>query len=188
MTQALLTVTLALGLAVMIMGVLLRRERRRARATGPASARRILFPFAGRALSTRALEAALRLAVAERATLVPVFLVHVPMHVPLDAPLPAQCTEGASLLETIEQRATAVGVSVDARMARGRDDRHALREAIGHERFDRIVAAVASAQSEGFHSEDVTWLLDNAPVDVVIIRPAGNERRDAPSRSVAPDG
>ena len=52
--------------------------------------RRILFPFIGGALSKRALDAALRLASAEDATVVPIFLARVPLHLPLDAPLPRQ--------------------------------------------------------------------------------------------------
>ncbi len=65
---------------------------------------------------------------------------------------------------------------VDSRVDRGRNLRHAMREAIAHERFDRIVVAAASARSEGLRSEDVAWLLDHAPGEVVIIRPGGDDR------------
>jgi hypothetical protein len=58
------------------------------------------------------------------------------MQMPLDAPLPRQCAEGMPLLETIEQRAFALGVPADARIERGRTQRHALRKAIAHERYD----------------------------------------------------
>ncbi len=92
--------------------------------------RRILFPFVSSALSSNALEAALRLAAAEGATLVPVFLARVPMNLPLQAPLPKQSESALMLLEAIEQRAAAHRVAVDARVQRGRDNRHALREAI----------------------------------------------------------
>jgi nucleotide-binding universal stress UspA family protein len=161
------------------------------------SAERILFPFAGHALSRRALDAALRIALAEGATLVPVFLARVPMQMPLDIPLVRQCGEGMPLLETIEQRAVAVGVPVDARIERGRTFRHALREAIDHEHFDRIVVAAASARSEGFHGDDIAWLLDHAPGEVLIVRPDGADdlngngryefvpRADAPAVGVA---
>jgi nucleotide-binding universal stress UspA family protein len=137
------------------------------------------FPFAGGALSRRALDAALRLALAEGATLVPVFLARVPMEMPLDIPLPRQCTEGMPLLETIEQRAARLGVPVDARIERGRTFRHALREAILNERFDRIVVAAASLRSAGFHGDDIAWLPDNAPGEVVIIRPGRDDQFDA---------
>jgi nucleotide-binding universal stress UspA family protein len=150
-----------------------RRHRTRALAAAP---RRILFPFVGHALSRRALDAALRLSRAEGATLVPVFLARVPMHVPIDAPLPRQCAEGLPLLETIEQRALAFGVPVDARIERGRTQRHALREAITHERYDRLVVAAAPGRGEGFHGDDIAWLLDNAPGEVVVVRPSGDDR------------
>jgi hypothetical protein len=139
------------------------RRRRAPLAAGP---RRILFPFTEHALSQRALDAALRLARAEHATLVPVFLARVPLQLPLDSPLPRQCTSGLPLLETIEQRATAAGVAVDSRVDRGRTLRHAMREAIAHEHFDRLVAAAG----DGLDSADIAWLLDHAPGEVVIIR------------------
>jgi nucleotide-binding universal stress UspA family protein len=186
MTRALVAATIALGLGVLLLAGLYVRERRQAAHRLPASDRRILFPFAGRALSRRALDAALRLALAEGATLVPVFLARVPLQLPLDAPLPRQCTEGMPLLETIEQRAVARGVPVDARIERGRTLRHGLREAIAHERFDRIVVAAASLRSEGFRGDDIAWLLDHAPGEVVIIRPAGDDRLNGSSRPGAP--
>ena len=177
----------ALAIAVAALGGLYLRDRPGRTETMSPSAKRILFPFAGHALSRQALDAALRLALAENATLVPVFLARVPMQLPLNSPLPRQCTEGMPLLETIEQRAAALGVPVDSRIERGRTLRHAMREAIAHERFDRLVVAAASVRSEGFHAGDVAWLLDNAPGEVVIIRPADDapltgSRRATPLR------
>ena len=165
-----------LALALAVFGALFLRDHRRRARTLRASPKRILFPFVGRAVSRRALDAALRLARAEGATLVPVFLARVPMHMPLDAPLPRQCTEGLPLLETIEQRAATLGVPVDSRIERGRTQRHALREAIAHERFDRLVVAAAPGQGEGFHGDDIAWLLDNAPGEVVVVRPSEDDR------------
>jgi nucleotide-binding universal stress UspA family protein len=176
--HALLVIALLLALGLVVLGAMYARDRLNRASTMRTSAKRILFPFAGHALSRRALDAALRLAMADNATLVPVFLARVPMQMPLESPLPRQCSEGMPLLETIEQRAALLGVRVDARIERGRTVRHALREAIRHERFDRLVVAAASLRSEGFHGDDIAWLLDHAPGEVVIIRPQGDDRMD----------
>ena len=186
MTPALLLTTAILGAGLAVFGALYFRDRRHRARTMRTSAKRILFPFVGRALSRRALDGALRLALADAATLVPVFLARVPMRLPLDTPLPRQATEGMSLLETIEQRAVALGVPVDARIERGRSIRHALREAIAHERYDRLVVAAASRRSEGFHADDIAWLLDNAPGELVIIRPDRDDRLNGTGRLTKP--
>jgi len=167
MTVALISLAVV-ALAAVVVAL---ARRRSPLAAGP---RRILFPFTDHALSQRALDAALRLARAEHATLVPVFLARVPLQLPLDSPLPRQCTAGLPLLEAIEQRATAAGVPVDSRVDRGRTLRHAMREAIEHERFDRLVVAAG----DGLGSGDVAWLLDHAPGEVVIIRAADEEAHD----------
>jgi hypothetical protein len=168
-------VILAIGVGVLAVPRVLQRTRRRP----PPSARsnrRILFPFVAEDLSERALNAALRLAGAEGATLVPVFLARVTLDVPLDTPLPRQCSMGVPLLELIEQRATEVGVPVDSRIERGRTPRHALRQAIAQERFDRIVIAAASHGSHGFNADDVAWLLDHAQGEIVVLRPGSEDQ------------
>jgi nucleotide-binding universal stress UspA family protein len=176
MTQALIVVIFILGGGLAVAAALSIRARRGRARPMRTSAKRILFPFVGGALSRRALDGALRLAYADGATLVPVFLARVPMRLPLETPLQRQCEQGMPLLETIEQRAMGLGVPVDSRIERGRTARHALREAIAHERYDRLVVAAASHRSEGFHGEDIAWLLDHAAGELVIIRPDGDDR------------
>lgn len=149
------------------------------RRRSPAStvrARRILFPFIANALSRPALDAALRLSIAEGATLVPVFLARVPMQLPLQTPLPRQSGLCIPLQEAIEQRASEAGVPVDSRIERGRNYRHALRQAIQNERFDWIVIAAASNGHPGFDAEDVAWLLHHAPGEIVVLRPKEEEQ------------
>jgi nucleotide-binding universal stress UspA family protein len=138
--------------------------------------RRILFPFVAQALSTRALDAALRLAKAEDATLVPMFIAVIPAHLPLDATLTRQCAIAIPLQEAIEQRATKFGVPVDARIQRGRTYRHALRQTIDQERFDRIVIAAAARGTPGFDADDVAWLLNQADGEIVVLRPSKEEQ------------
>ena len=173
----LIAAIVVLALVVAALGAVHLSYRRRRPAQAPAaSAGRILFPFLAYALSPRALDAALRLARAEEATLVPVFLAQVPFHLPLDAPLPRQSSVALALQEAIEQRASSFQVPVDARIERGRTYRHALRATLAHERFERIVIAAAANGNPGFNPEDVAWLLEHAPGEIVVLRPDAGHR------------
>ena len=101
---------------------------------------RILLPFTGTEISRRALDAALRLARAEDATLMPAYLAAVPKQLPLGcARSPTRRARAMPMLEAIEQRAAAQGVAVDARIERGRSYRHALERLLERETFDRVV-------------------------------------------------
>ncbi len=139
--------------------------------------RRVLFPYGAGGPTPNALDVALRLARAETGTLVPVFLARVSLDLPLDAPLPRTAQLVIPLQEAIEQRAIGYGVPVDQRIERGRSYRHALREMVSHERFDRIVVAASGRSGNGgFEAEDVAWLLRNAPGEIVVLRPASSPR------------
>jgi hypothetical protein len=149
------------------------RHRGRAALARSSPVRRIAFPFTGTSLSEPALVAALRVARAERATLVPIYLALVPLDVALDVPLRTECEAALPLLEAIEQRAARAGVAVDARIERGRSVRHALALLMEHEQFERmVVPASADRRTDGLPAEDVAWLLTNAPFEVVALRPA----------------
>lgn len=165
-----------LALGLYHRGILRRRPALPVAETESHPPRRILFPFVGSALSRRALDAALRLARAEGATLMPVFLARVPLTLPLDSPLPRQAAVCLPLQEAIEQRAAAFGVPVDARVERGRTYRHALRRTIATERFERIVMAAATDGGPGFGPDDVAWLLATAPGEIVVLRPGAEDR------------
>ena len=162
-------------------GYLLVRElkRRRTDSEITPAASRILFPFLGQALSTPAFDAAVRLARAEGATLVPAYLAIVPLSVQLDTPLRKQAEAALPLLEAIEQRAASQGVPVDSRIEPGRSVRHSLRQLMQHEKFDRIVAAGAT-NGDGFSADDVAWLLQNAPGEILILRPSRKSAEDVP--------
>jgi hypothetical protein len=179
MTAVLLAVIVGLAVALAAACLALRRRAAQPRQTVPAgepSARRVLFPFLASALSQRALDASLRLARAEGATLLPVFLARVPLTLPLDSPLPRQAAVCLPLQEAIEQRAAAFGVPVDARVERGRTYRHALRRTIATERFERIVIAAATTGGPGFDPDDVAWLLASAPGEIVVLRPGAEDQ------------
>lgn len=153
--------------------------------SAPPDRRRILFPFAGGALSQEALDAAFRLARAEHATLVPALLARVPMSMPLSSPLPRACLDAMPLLEAIEQRAAHEHVPVDARIERGRTYRHAIRELLAHERYDRIVVAAAGPGRDGFDAGDVAWLLEQADGEILVLRPAQPARDSNGGRASA---
>ncbi|MBV9212574.1 MAG: universal stress protein [Actinobacteria bacterium] len=175
----------ALAALCLGLGVLLWRESRGRRQMTP-SPRRILLPIAGSRMSERALDAALRLARAEQATLAPAYLVRVAMSLPLETPLPRSCETAMPMLEAIEHRASSYGVPVDARIVPGRTLRHAVTRLFDGERFDRVVVT-AGARSSDFSGEDVAWLLEEAPTEVVVVRPRGDVRPAAarPARRAA---
>jgi hypothetical protein len=163
----------AVALGGGLVAVVSRRREHAAAGTG-----RILFPIVGRALSRPALDAALRIARVQNATLVPAYLASVPLHLPLDAALARECELALPLLEAVEQAATAAGVPVDTRIERGRTYRHALRELVEHERYDQIVVAASPEGAAGFSAEDVAWLLASAPGEILVVRPSD----EAPAR------
>jgi nucleotide-binding universal stress UspA family protein len=163
-------VLIVLGLAIAGVGGFL-VARRLLGGSRPTTVHQILLPFTGRAISRRALDAALRLAKAEDATLMPAYLAVVPMHLPLDSALPKQASKCMPLLEAIEQRAAAQGVPVDARIERGRSYKHALLRLLTDETVDRVVVPATALPHTGFSGEDLVWLLEQAPAEVVILRP-----------------
>jgi nucleotide-binding universal stress UspA family protein len=144
---------------------------------GHAAVRRILLPFTGEAISRRAFEAAVRLAKAEDATIMPAYLARVSRNMPIDSPLPAQCGGAMIVLEAIEQKATSAGVSVDARIARGRTYRDALRRLLESEQFDRVIVSAADNPRVGLSGDDLQWLLQRAPAEIMILRPAPDDTR-----------
>jgi hypothetical protein len=75
------------------------------------------------------------------------------------------------LLEAIEQRATALGVSVDARIIRGRTYRDALRRLLDSEHVDRVIVSATSNSRVGLRSDDLEWLLEKVRAEVTIPRP-----------------
>jgi nucleotide-binding universal stress UspA family protein len=143
----------------------------------PRPIRRILLPFTGQAISRRSFEAAVRLANAENAIIMPAFLARVPMNLPLETALPVQCARGMPLLEAIEQSASWQGVPVDSRVGRGRSARDALRKLLEQEDFDRIIVSADEDPRAGLSYEDLRWLLERVPAEILILRPAPEDRR-----------
>jgi nucleotide-binding universal stress UspA family protein len=182
-------VLVAVGVGCLMVGLTagfwLPPHGRRAARNRPRRVGRILLPFTGQAISRRAFEAAVRLAKAEDATVVPAFLARVPRQLPVDSPLPAQCQQGMPLLESIEQRLTSQGIPVDSRVIRGRTYRDALRRLLEQERFDRIIVSATDSPRTGLSSDDLEWLLERVPAEVLILRPAPEDTRKISAAGVA---
>ncbi len=167
------TLILAIILAIVLASIAYRELRSRPKRHLTPSASRIVFPFVAQGLSQRGLDAALRIARNEGATLIPAFLARVPLNLPLDTALPRECEAGLPLLEVVEQRAVLAGVPVDSRIERGRTLRHALVELAEHEQFETMVVAAVDATEAGFHPDDIGWMLENIHGEIIVIRSGG---------------
>ena len=179
--RILIGVALILGLGV---GYLIARSRRgNRRSERPEAVHQILLPFTGTEISRRAVDAALRLARAEGATLMPAYLAAVPKQLPLECAIPAEAARAMPMLEAIEQRAAAQGVPVDARIERGRSYRHALERLLDRESFDRVVVPATVETGAGFSGDDLVWLLEKAPAEVLILRPGPDDERFVTARN-----
>jgi nucleotide-binding universal stress UspA family protein len=159
-------------------GFLIARTRHgRGTPVEPDAVHHILLPFTGTEISRRAVDAALRLSRAEGATLMPAYLAQVPKSLPLDCPIPKEAATAMSMLEAIEQRASAKGVPVDSRIERGRTYRHALARLLAEEDFDRVIVSAGATGTQGLSGDDLVWLLEKAPAEVMILRPGPDDRR-----------
>jgi hypothetical protein len=164
------------------------RFRRPRKVAAAAGARRILVPFVGE-LDPTVLGAAIRIARAENAVLVPAYLLVVPLSLPEESPLKGEVEVAMPLLEAVEHEALNEGVPVDARIEKGRSLTHALQRLWEVETFDRIVAPAPTTDAGGFTPKDLTWILTHAPAETVVLRPAPSEVElevDSLTRQYAP--
>jgi hypothetical protein len=178
---------LAVGLAA------LWARSRRSRRISRETVGRILVPFTDGALDPRVLSAAIRIARAENAKLVPAYLIVIPLQQAEDSPMQQQIAVAMPLLEAIEHAALRAGVPVDARIESGRTPIHALKRLWAAERFDRIVVPAPIGRRPGFTPKDLAWMLTHAPSETLVLRPDPNRigqeverakatRRRAPAR------
>ncbi len=133
---------------------------------------RLLVPFAEGALDPAVLQAAIRIARAEEAILVPAFLVVVPLEYDVEAAVARKAEEALPLLEAVETAAARAGVPVDARIERGRTPIDALGRLWEVETFDRILVPALAPGHPGFSGKDVAWMLAHAPSETLVLRPA----------------
>jgi hypothetical protein len=165
-----LSLLVIVALTAAVVALLIRPVRIRRPDRAPSN-RRILVPFTGGALNTRVLEAAIRVSLAEHATLVPAYLMVVPLRLPQDAPMADEVARAVPLLDAVENRATRAGVAVESRIEKGRTPVHALRQIWAAEQFDRVIAPAPEGHGEGFTPKEMTWILTHAPVETIVLRP-----------------
>ena len=167
-------VAVALAVLVVALAVALVARSRVPRALRrPHGGRRILVPFAGK-LDPTVLDAAIRIARAEGAVLVPAYLLTVPLEYDEEAPLKKEVALAVPVLEAVEHAALRAGVAVDARIERGRTPTHALRRLWQVEHFDRVIAPAPDNGRSGFTPKDLTWILAHAPSETLVLKPAPN--------------
>ncbi len=167
-----MTVALIVALVAVAAGLAAVAARwRRPRIDSRRRVTRILVPFTGGGLDPAVLNAAIRIARAEDAKLVPAYLIVIPLEQPEGAPMQQQVTVAMPLLEAIEHAALRAGVPVDARIESGRTPIHALQRLWDVERFDRIVVPAPVGRKHGFTPNDLTWMLIHAPSETLILRP-----------------
>jgi nucleotide-binding universal stress UspA family protein len=118
------------------------------------------------------LEAALRIAHAEDAVLVPAYLLVVPLEFSLEAPVQHEELQRAMpILEAVELAARRAGVPVDARIERGRSPIDVLTRLWEVETFDRIVVPAPAPGHAGFSARDLAWMLTHGPGEILVRRP-----------------
>jgi hypothetical protein len=160
------------ALAVALAVALLVRSGFRLRPPAPGI-ERILVPFTGGTLEKTVLDAAIRIAQAEHATLVPAYLLLVPLRYAEDSPVADEVAVAMPILEAVEHAALRAGVPVDARIEKGRTPTHALQRLWEVEGFDRVIApAPAGSNGGGFSPKDLTWILTHAPAETIVLRPS----------------
>ena len=132
----------------------------------------MLVAFTGGALDPTVLSAAIRIARAESATLVPAYLLVIPRSLAEDAPATEEVAGAMPWLEAVELEALKAGVPVDARIEKGRTPTHALSRLWDVEPFDRVIAAAPTESAGGFTPKDITWILTHAPIEALVLRPS----------------
>ena len=165
-----------LAALVFILGAALAYRSRPPRALRvPQNGRRLLVPFSGGGLDPAVLHAAIRVARAEQAVLVPAYLLVVPLEYAEDAPVRREVAIAMPVLEAVEQAALRAGVPVDALIERGRTPTHALARLWEVEQFDRVIAPASAGGHLGFSPKELTWILTHAPTETLVLRPSPDE-------------
>ncbi len=107
------------------------------------------------------------------------------MNLPLETALPVQCARGMPLLEAIEQRVSSRASPVTRASGRGRSARDALRKLLEQEHFDRIIVSADEDPRAGLSYDDLRWMLERVPAEILILRPAPEDTRRISANAVS---
>ena len=145
----------------------------------------MLVPFTGGELDPVVLDAAIRIARAEEATLVPAYLIVMPLEYRLDAPLQHEVAVAMPLLEAVEHAALRAGLPVDARVETGPHAHPRAPAALGG-RAVRPHRRPGSGRrgDDGFTPKELQWILVHAPTETRHPAARPHPRR---GRSARPD-
>ncbi len=70
-------------------------------------------------------------------------------------------------------------------MGRGRSARDALRKLLDEESFDRIIVSADEDPRAGLSYDDLRWLLERVPAEILILRPAPEDTRRISANTVS---
>jgi hypothetical protein len=68
---------------------------------------------------------------------------------------------------------------------RGRSYRDALRRLIASEDFERVIVPADGASQTGLSADDIAWLLDSVPAEVLILRADPEDHRRVSGEALA---
>jgi uncharacterized protein (DUF2336 family) len=76
-------------------------------------------------------------------------------------------------------------VAVDSRVIRGRTYRDALRRLLDVEPVDRVIVSATSNSHKGLSADDLEWMLEKVPAEVMILRPDPEDHRKVTADALA---
>ena len=131
--------------------------------------RRILVPIEDSEYARRAIEVACRLGERQKAEVILVHVIEVPMTLPLNAPLPDSEARAWKVLEEAKQIVSFHGLPGHVRVERARQAGPGIVQAVEHEGASMIVVGLKSGTAPGdLMGRTSRWLLSRAPCEVLL--------------------
>ena len=133
------------------------------------SVKRILVPIVGTEYSQRAIEVACRLGAEQKAEIILVHVVEVPMSLPLDAPLPDAEAKAEKVLEEAQQIVNFRELPSHKHVERARHAGSGIIQVAQEEEVSLIVMGLKTkSASIDLMGRTSRWLLSRAPCEVIL--------------------